>query len=348
MKYVAALSGGVDSSVAAALAVRAGHEVVGVTLGLKHPDPAFSAAQACASAADEAAVTAVAAQLGIEHHFIDGYGRFRDAVLRPAAQEYAAGRTPNPCCVCNEKLKFAMLFEYADAVGADRVLSGHYASIAPYRGAPHLRRGRDPGRDQTYFLYRLAARELARLDFPVGELEKAEVRRLAAEMELSTAARRDSQDACFQVEGECFGETLRRLFALPAKPGNFLHRGRVVGRHDGIHRYTLGQRKGLSLALGVPAYIAAIDPFSGDIVVETDGDALLCRSFVVDELAGGEFPETVLVQIRFRSAPRPARLQRRDDGAIEVTPEQPLRAVTPGQAAVFYDGDFLLGGGVIR
>ena len=350
MKLIAAMSGGVDSSVAAALAQRQGHEVIGVTLRLRHPDPLFSAAQLCAGKNDELAVQPVCETLGIEHRFIDRYPEFEQQVLRPAADEYAAGRTPNPCCRCNALIKFATLFECAADVDADGVLTGHYARLERGEGGTRLRRGSDPARDQSYFLYRLQPEMLDRLYFPVGDLDKAEVRRLAAEIGLPTASRPDSQDACFQVPGECFGETLRRLFELPSKPGRFLYRNRAVGRHTGIHQYTIGQRKGLNVALGKPAYIVEIDPQSGDITLETDEDALFSQSFTVRDLASHSnlpFPERLEVQVRYRGAPVKARLLPGGDGVCTVIPDEPLRAVTPGQAAVFYDGEYLLGGGII-
>ena len=351
MKLVAAMSGGVDSSLAAALAQRQGHEIIGVTLRLRHPDPLFSAAQLCAGKNDELAVQSVCETLGIEHHFIDRYPEFEQQVLRPAADEYAAGRTPNPCCRCNAFIKFATLFEYADSVGADGVLTGHYVRLEREgEGGPRLRRGSDPARDQSYFLYRLSRSMLERLHFPVGELDKAEVRRLAAEIVLPTASRPDSQDASFQVPGECFGETLRRLFELPPKPGRFLYRNRAVGRHTGIHQYTIGQRKGLNVALGRPAYIVEIDPSTGDITLETDEETLFSQSFSVRDLvnhSGSPLPERLEVQVRYRGTPVKARLLPGEDGTCTVIPDDPLRAVTPGQAAVFYDGEYLLGGGTI-
>jgi len=349
-RVIAALSGGVDSSVAAALAVRAGCEVIGVTLRLKHPDPAFSSAQLCASKNDEAAVAQVVRALGIEHHYIEGFERFRDRVLEPAAREYLSGRTPNPCCDCNLLVKFGALVDYAEERGAARVLTGHYAKIDREAAGFVLRRGDDAAKDQSYFLYRLTQRELAKLSFPVGALEKSEVRRIAAELGLVTSDKPDSQDACFQVEGECFGETLRRLCGYEAKPGWFVYRGRRVGRHPGVHAYTIGQRKGLNVALGVPAYVMSIDPESGVIELETDPAALLARSFLVSHISWqlGVPPQgdEMEVQIRYRSRAVPCRIEPAGEG-LRVIPAEPLRAVTAGQAAVFYRGPVLLGGGVI-
>ena len=337
MKIVAALSGGVDSTVAAALALKEGAEVIGATLAMKHPDPAFSAAQRCAGQADLDAVKAVADKLGIEHVVLDRFPQFRDSVLRPAAETYMQGRTPNPCCVCNAEVKFAALLDFARSIGADKVITGHYAQI----GADlRLRRGVDPVKDQTYFLYRLTPEMLKNIDFPVGGMPKFEVRRLAAELDMPTAERPDSQDACFMAEGETFGETLRRLFDLPARPGAFFYRGKKVGDHPGIHHYTLGQRKGLRVALGQRGYVSQIRQ-DGNIELETDEACLFSRGFTLQDICG-ELPEQGMVQIRYRSKPVLARVS-----GNTVTTAEPQRAVTPGQSAVFYDGDILLGGGVI-
>lgn len=342
-KVAVALSGGVDSSVAAALALEAGHEVIGVTLRLKHPDPEFSASQTCASKEDMAAVQQICAKLGIEHRVLDEYPAFEERILRPAAAEYAKGRTPNPCCDCNLKVKFGLLIDFARREGCAKLLTGHYARIEETNGLYHLLRGDDRQKDQSYFLWRLRQEELAMIDFPVGKLAKDAVRAIAARYGFVTSDKPDSQDACFQVPGECFGETLRRLAGLPPLPGRFLYRGKVVGRHPGIHLYTVGQRKGLGVALGIPGYVRAIDPETGDIELETDPEKLIAASFSVSELNwqfGDTHPDEV--QIRYRSKPVPCRIE-----GPRVFPETPLRAVTPGQSAVFYRGNLLLGGGVI-
>lgn len=353
-KVIVALSGGVDSSVAAALAVRAGCEVIGATLRMKHPDPAFSAVQFCASKNDEAVVDEVVRKLGIEHHYLECFPQFFKQVLLPGALEYGAGRTPNPCCICNQVMKFGVLEELAETLGATRIFTGHYAKIRRSAdGTVRLFRGDDPHKDQSYFLYRLTPRELRKVDFPVGSMAKTDVRAVAAELGLPTSRKPDSQDACFQVPGECFGETLRRVCELPPKPGAFLYHGKIVGRHRGVHCYTIGQRKGLGVALGVPAYVAAIDPESGNILLETDENALLRREFDVAQInwVSGSAPAAgdrhVSLQIRYRSAPSGAELEPLSDGRMRVHCDQLQRAVTPGQAAVFYNGDELLGGGVI-
>ncbi len=322
MKIVAALSGGVDSTVAAALALKEGAEVIGVTLAMRHPDPAFSAVQRCAGLADMEAVEAVCRKLKINHVVLDRFPQFRDRVLRPAAETYMQGRTPNPCCVCNAEVKFAALLDYARSIGADKVITGHYARIDNLR----LRRGADPAKDQTYFLYRLTPEMLKNIAFPVGDMPKTEVRRIAAELELPTAERPDSQDACFMAQGETFGETLRRLFELPAQPGKFFYRGKKVGTHPGIHQYTLGQRKGLRVALGQRGYVSRIGQ-DGNIELETDEQCLFSRGFTLENICG-ELPAHGLVQIRYRSKPVPAAVS----GNLILT-DEPHRAKSEAKRA---------------
>ena len=349
-KVIAALSGGVDSSVAAALAKADGCEVIGVTLRLKHPDPEFSASQVCASKNDEEAVLQICDKLGIEHRFIEGFPRFEEKVLRPAACEYACGRTPNPCCDCNLLVKFGMLAEFAEEIGAEEILTGHYAKLDHTSDGSILYRGDDLRKDQSYFLYRLDQHILQKVRFPVGNLEKSTVRSIAAEYGFVTSDKPDSQDACFQVPGESFGETLRRLAGLRYRKGVFVHNGKVVGKHKGVHQYTLGQRKGLNVALGVPAYISKINAENGEIELVTDETLLTSSVFFVKNVSWqiGQCPEfnEMDVQVRYRSRAVRCRIEAEADG-VRVFPEIPLRAVTPGQAAVFYDGSRLLGGGVI-
>lgn len=338
-KIAVAMSGGVDSAVAAYLAVRDGFQVTGIHLKMEPDAPA------------DQQLYASCRMLGIELIEHDCSAEFYDRVLYASAMEYACGRTPNPCCSCNKVLKFAELLRAADMAGINKVFTGHYVRLSCENGIYRLTKGIDLTKDQSYFLYRLTQNELSRVGFPLGSLTKCEVRQIAAEAQLPCAVRKDSQDACFQIPGECCGETLRRRCGLPVKKGRFIHQGKVVGRHEGIHRYTLGQRQGLNVALGVPAYIKSISADSGNIELTTCQDELLTGSFTVKNISwqSGQMPETDLtVRVRYRSPGVACRLEKLADNRWRVYTAEPQRAVTPGQAAVFYHGDILAGGGEIE
>lgn len=334
-----AMSGGVDSTVAAYLALQQGYDVTGIHLRLDD------------SPADEALQQSCEA-LGIKLIECDCRRAFHEKVIIPAAKVYVSGRTPNPCCECNKILKFAELFRAAGDHGIDKVWTGHYVTcVQDTDGRYMLRRGSDNCKDQSYFLYRLTQAELSRVGFPLGSLSKAEVRQIAAAAGLPCASRPDSQDACFQIPGECCGETLRRRSGITVPPGRFIYRGKKVGTHPGIHRYTIGQRQGLNVALGVPAYISAIDAGTGDIILTTDAQELLAESFTVSRVnwISGHAPDgEFTVKVRYRSPGVQCRIVELPDGKLQVFPEVPLRAVTSGQAAVFYQDEVMLGGGEIE
>ena len=335
-KIVVAMSGGVDSSAAALLLQRSGWEVVGATL-LLHPE----------SVGADPELARFCAERGIELHVIPAAEEFASRVLVPAAREYAAGRTPNPCCECNELLKFAVLAKFARELGAAALATGHYC-VAEAGG---LCRGRDRAKDQSYFLCRLSRELVPFLRFPLGEMTKVEVRDFARAEGMACAEKPDSQDVCFAVPGECCADTLLRRAGIAPRPGRVVFRGREVGRHAGIHRVTVGQRGGLGIALGVPAYVRSIDAASGDVELCTDRELLACRSFTIARVnwqrAVPEPGRALEVQIRYRSRPAPCRVYP-EGGRCRIETEQPLYAVTPGQAGVIYDGDRLLGGGVIE
>ena len=334
-----AVSGGVDSTVAAYLALREGYQVTGIHLKME-PD-----------APDDPELHESCRILGIDLIEHDCSKEFFEKVLYDSAAEYASGRTPNPCCNCNKVLKFAELFRAADMAGINKVFTGHYVQLGCENGIYYLNKGIDTVKDQSYFLYRLTQSELSRAGFPLGNLTKDEVRRIAAKAELPCAVRKDSQDACFQVPGECCGETLRRRCGLTIPKGRFMYQGKVVGRHDGIHRYTLGQRQGLNVALGVPAYIKSISAKDGNIELTTCQDDLLTGSFTVKDISwqSGKMPESELtVRVRYRSPGVACHLEALAGGSWRIHTALPQRAVTPGQAAVFYCGDVLAGGGVIE
>jgi len=347
-RVVVAMSGGVDSSVAAALLAEQGHAVLGLTLRLWYCDDPAGHGSCCDERALRQAAE-VAARIGAEHRVLELQEPFEREVLRPAWDEYARGRTPNPCVRCNERIKLAALLRVADEQGAGRVATGHHARVEPAGDGPALLRGRDAEKDQSYFLFHLTRPQLARTLFPVGDHTKAEVRALAQARGLPSADQPDSQDACLAAGEEGFAEALRRRFGAPARPGPVLDADGVErGRHDGIHRFTVGQRRGLGVALGRPAFVRAVER-EGVVRVTTDPDALLSRRLRVDDVRwlGPPADGPAEVQIRYRHRPVPARLRPRPDGTVEVDLDEPLRAVTPGQAAVFYNGERVLGGGWI-
>lgn len=350
-KVVVALSGGVDSTVAALLLRQQGFEVIGATLKMLLPSGLSELSEKSCVKENDRSISELAAKLGIEHHFIDVSELFHERILHFCACCYEEGRTPNPCVYCNRLLKFGVLIDFARKISAGALATGHYVSLTEKDRQQLIVRGSDPRRDQSYFLYQLTREQLNFLRFPLGEMDKDAVRSVAAEFKLANADKKDSQDACFNVAGESFPESLHRHFALAEKKGCLVDmQGRVIGTHNGIHRYTIGQRKGLNIALGVPAYVQKIDPVSNNITVTTDPDDLLSNSMLVSDL-NWQIPQPVFafeceVQIRYRSRAVKAVLY--EEGTeLRVEFLSPQRAVTPGQAAVFYKDDILLGGGII-
>jgi tRNA-specific 2-thiouridylase len=354
-KIVVGLSGGVDSSLAAALLVEAGHEVIGITLRTapwaESEDPAARFG-ACCSPATAGGARAVARQLGIPYYLLNHEREFADHVIADFAREYRAGRTPSPCVVCNREVKFGTLLRRALAWEAEGVATGHYARLSrdPATGRVLLRRAADLAKDQSYFLWPLDQAQLARARFPVGELSKAEVRARAAALGLATAATPESQELCF-VEGD-YRAFLRARAPEAFRPGPILDEaGHEVGEHAGLGAYTVGQRKGLGALAGTPRYVVRLDPDRNAVVVGPRA-ALAVRALVATEvnwIAREGLDEPIAVQARIRhNAPLcPARVVPAGTGTVEVCFAAPQSAVTPGQSVVFYDGDVVVGGGVI-
>jgi tRNA-specific 2-thiouridylase len=352
-RIAVAMSGGVDSSVAAALLAQQGHTLIGVTLKLQECHDAHGS-RSCCGVDGVTRAREVAGSLGFPHYVLDCVRDFESLVLSPAWQDYAAGRTPSPCLLCNERVKFGLLLDWASRLGIERVATGHYARRErDEAGRPALLRGADAGKDQSYFLAGLSPAQLERAVFPVGHLRKPEVRALAKQYGLPTAETPESQDACLVAPGESFSEMLRARFAVPARPGAIVdEQGEVVGEHAGIHVFTIGQRKGLPAGAAARRWVKAIAAESGQITVTSDPGAILGTAFVARDVSwlAGELPAVSLpcsVQVRYRHASEPARVRARGDGSVEVRLERPVKAITPGQAAVFYAGERVLGRGWI-
>ncbi|MBN1514461.1 MAG: tRNA 2-thiouridine(34) synthase MnmA [Phycisphaerae bacterium] len=357
-KVVVAMSGGVDSSVAAGLLHEQGYDVVGLFMrtGVETPappNPASSDAtsrshQGCSGGSHAADAQSVAGILGIPFQAMDFREDF-DAIIDYFAAEYAAGRTPNPCIICNSRLKFGKLLEYADAVGARFVATGHYARIGTRGGEPALCRARDAAKDQSYALFGLNRSDLGRVRFSVGELTKPQVRAEAQRLGLPVSDKPDSVEICF-VPDDDYARVVRQRHPEAFVPGNVVDaEGRVLGRHEGVPNFTIGQRRGLGIAAGRPIYVTRVDVTTQEVTVG-DADRLLSRTLVADRthyLADVPDAFRADVKIRYLHTAAPATVERLADGAVRVVFDEPQRAVTPGQAVVFYDGDMVLGGGWI-
>jgi tRNA-uridine 2-sulfurtransferase len=356
MRIVVAMSGGVDSSVAAALLARAGHDVVGLSMQLYDHSPAaeggVSRFGSCCTIDDLHDARRVATHLGIPHYIVNFERQFDDQVVSNFVREYAAGRTPIPCVHCNGDLKFATLAARAEGLGAAYVATGHYARVERNeRGRYLLRRGTDPAKDQSYFLFTLTQAQLSHAMFPVGSLDKAAVRAQAREMGLPVSEKPDSHEICFVADGD--HAAFLEEHGLRADKGVIRDvSGRVLGRHDGVHRFTVGQRKGLGLSSPIPLYVVNIDAGANAVTVgprEALERTTLSASGV--NWIAGEPPADgtrVTAQIRHRHREAPACVHSVDADRVAVTFDEPQTAVAPGQAVVFYQGDVVVGGGWIE
>ncbi|HEX4420346.1 MAG TPA: tRNA 2-thiouridine(34) synthase MnmA [Kofleriaceae bacterium] len=348
---VAALSGGVDSATAAALLVEQGHQVVGMTMRLYDArGTAASAGGRCCGPRDVEDARAVCAHLGIPHYVIDLSAEFGAHVIDDFVEAYLAGETPNPCVKCNQHIKFTPLLERARAIGADQLVTGHYAQIVADGEAHALHRGRDAGKDQSYFLFSMPAAELASVQFPLGELTKDEVRDHAIRLGLPNAVKPESQEICFVPDGDYAGfvsaQALRRGRAMPGPGAIVGDGGAVLGRHDGVHHFTLGQHRGLgNLTIRDKRYVTAIDPATAEVHVGARAAAERAELAIRDLrwLSPPRGELTAAVQVRHRGAPIPARVRVEADRATAWLAAPAVAA--PGQAAVLYDGDRVLAGG---
>lgn len=352
-RVVLGMSGGVDSSAAAALLQEQGFDVIGITLKLWPQDCGARAEDKCCGPQAVTDARSVAHRLGIPFYLVDEAAEFQQQVIGYFASEYRAGRTPNPCVLCNEKLKFGTLLDRARKLGARRVATGHYARTEPdpATGRTLLLRGRDPRKDQSYFLFSLRQEQLAHVIFPLGGLTKSETREVARESRLKTAEKEESMEICFVPDND-YGRFLQQSKLVAPHRGEIVDtQGRKLGEHDGIEFYTVGQRKGLRISSPTPLYVIALDPATNRVIV--GDDSLLDRErFRVERCNWIPFetpPASIEVsaRIRYNHPGTPATVTPLPGGGAEVRLHVPQRAVTPGQACVFYQGDLVVGGGWI-
>ena len=351
-KVMLGMSGGVDSSVAAMLLVEAGYDVTGVTLRLR-PDRLMEGSMAggCCSLDDVDDARRVAYQLGIEHLVFNFTDIFEKQVIDYFAEEYLAGRTPNPCIACNRHVKFHAMLRRATELGFDYVATGHYAKIRRNEAGRWLLERADAAKDQSYVLYSMTQYQLEHTLFPLADYEKEQVRALAAEKGLLVAHKPDSQEICF-VQDKDYAGFIERHTGKTLPAGDFVDEtGVVLGKHRGITHYTIGQRKGLGIAFGEPRYVTRIDAAKNQVVLGREGsqyrDTLIADDVNYISISELTEPMEVTAKVRYQAQPASAVLTPLENGRVQVTFAEPQRSVTPGQAVVFYDGNLVVGGGTI-
>ena len=347
MKIAVAMSGGVDSSVSAALLQKEGHEVIGVTM--RHFDNeryGFAEDEGINRAISDAAK--VCLKLGIPHHIIDTFKEFQQIVEKNFIEDYKNGRTPNPCTLCNPTIKWGVFQDQVLELGVEKMATGHYVKLIEKNGHFQIHTAADTNKDQSYYLWALNQKQLSKTLFPISHLTKPEVRKIAAEFDLPVHKKNDSQEICFIKDH--YEDYLQKH--LEFKPGNIvLSDGKIIGKHRGLQLYTIGQRKGLNTPWSTALFVLRLNVEKNELVVTDNPDDLLVSDFQInnvkwiDEIPGDA--DKISVQIRYNSNPVPILKLVCCDVSLKVILENPVRAVTPGQSAVFYEGDHLLGGGII-
>ncbi len=348
-KVLVAMSGGVDSSVAAYLLKRKGYDVIGITM---HLWGGVDSDSACCSLSSVEDARKVASKIGFPHYTFNMKKVFEEKVVRNFIKEYKLGRTPNPCVRCNQHIKFDALMSKAEELGAQYISTGHYARIEKKNGRYLLLKGVDPKKDQSYFLYPMSQKAMSRTLFPMGDITKTKTRKIARELGLPVADKEESQEICF-VTKDNYGEFLKEYVSEKVKPGPILDKkGNVVGEHGGIIFYTIGQRRGLGIGGDGPYYVISIDKKRNAIVVGGKSDVfskeLLAGNLNLISIPELSKPMEVKARIRYNAKEEKALLESYDKGRVRVRFKKPVRAVTPGQSVVFYKGDVVVGGGTIE
>ncbi|MEW6606812.1 MAG: tRNA 2-thiouridine(34) synthase MnmA [bacterium] len=349
---VVAMSGGVDSSVTAYLIKEMGYDVIGVTMEILKSSCQIEKLDTCCSLQSFVDARYVAERLGIRHHIIDCKAEFEQMVVSYFVKEYLAGRTPNPCVICNSRIKFDSLLAKAKELGADYLATGHYARLEKQNNRYIIKKGIDTTRDQSYFLYKLSQEQLSQAMMPLGDYQKQEVRKIAVRLGLKVANKPESQEICFIPQGD-YRNFIQQRIKDAFKPGEILDKnGNILGRHSGIAFFTIGQRRGLGIAAGSPLYVISIELNRNAVIVGDESD-LYRNSLIAGELnwvavERFESEMEVVAKIRYLHPETKAIIHPVNNDKVEVVFEQPVRAVTPGQSVVFYKDEVLLGGGVIE
>ena len=354
MKALIAMSGGVDSSMAAKLTIEKGIECIGCTMKLfENEDAGLKTQRTCCSLDDVEDARSVARRLNMPFYVFNYKDEFRSCVMEKFVRSYAEGKTPNPCIDCNRYLKFDKLLQRAGEIGCDYIVTGHYAIIErdDSTGKYLLKKGVDPAKDQSYVLHRMTQEQLAHTLMPLGGYTKADIRVMAEKAGFVNANKPDSEDICFVPDGDYAG-MIERFLGKEFPPGEFVDTsGNVIGQHRGIIHYTVGQRKHLGQTFGEPRYVCGVDAEKNRVILGTANEVFSEKALVTDfNWISGEAPKCDIrctVRTRYQQKEKPATVRVQADGTVEIVFDDPQRAVTPGQAAVLYDGDIVLGGGTI-